>query len=138
MYGVRRLTTEINKDFGCNFNVKRIRRLMRRMGLQSVIRRKRKNYIKSTPQVTAENLLNRDFTAENPNQKWLTDVTEFKYGQDSNHHTQTSFVSFLFTRLLYSHFINWNSQPTVLETTTTQLLQYCANFSKINALYLAD
>ncbi len=56
---------------------------MRRMGLQSVIRRKRKNYIKSTPQITAENLLNRDFTAEKPNQKWLTDVTEFKYGQDS-------------------------------------------------------
>ena len=83
IYGVRRLTTEINKDFGRNFNVKRIRRLMRRMGLQSVIRRKRKNYIKSTPQVTAENLLNRDFAAEKPNQKWLTDVTEFKYGQDS-------------------------------------------------------
>lgn len=37
------------------------------------------NYIKSTPEVTAENVLNRDFTAEAPNEKWLTDVTEFKY-----------------------------------------------------------
>lgn len=69
-------------DFKRNYNVKRIRRLMRRMGLQSVIRRKRKNYIPSTPQVTAENILDRDFSAENPNQKWLTDVTEFKYGRD--------------------------------------------------------
>lgn len=55
---------------------------MRRMGLQSVIRRKRKNYIPSTPKVTADNILNREFKAEMPNQKWLTDVTEFKYGND--------------------------------------------------------
>lgn len=81
IYGVRRLTSEINEDFSCHYNVKRIRRLMRRLGLQSVIRRKRKNYVPSTPQVTAENILNRNFTAANPNEKWLTDVTEFKYGQ---------------------------------------------------------
>lgn len=55
---------------------------MRRMGLQSVIRRKRKNYIPSIPKVTADNILNREFKAEMPNQKWLTDVTEFKYGND--------------------------------------------------------
>ena len=30
------------------------------------------------PQVTAENVLNRDFSAVRPNEKWLTDVTEFK------------------------------------------------------------
>ena len=30
------------------------------------------------PEVTAENVLNREFKADNPNDKWLTDVTEFK------------------------------------------------------------
>jgi transposase InsO family protein len=80
IYGVRRMTQALNRELAINYNVKRIRRLMRRMGLQSVIRRKRKNYIPSTPQVTAENILNRDFSAKRPNQKWLTDVTEFKYG----------------------------------------------------------
>ncbi|MCM3491805.1 IS3 family transposase, partial [Alkalihalophilus marmarensis] len=35
----------------------------------------------STPQHVAENLLNREFTAERQNEKWVTDVTEFKYGQ---------------------------------------------------------
>lgn len=80
IYGVRRMTLALNRELTATYNVKRIRRLMRRMGLQSVIRRKRKNYIPSTPQVTAENILNRDFYAEKPNQKWLTDVTEFKYG----------------------------------------------------------
>lgn len=82
IYGVRRITQALNIEYDCHYNVKRIRRLMRRLGLASVIRRKRKNYIKSTPQVTAENLLSRDFSAEQPNQKWLTDVTEFKYGMD--------------------------------------------------------
>jgi len=48
------------------------------MEVSSVIRRKRKGYIKSTPQITAENALNRKFESEAPNTKWLTDVTEFK------------------------------------------------------------
>jgi transposase InsO family protein len=48
--------------------------------LQAVIRRKRPKYRRSTPEVTAENILNRDFTANNLSEKWLTDVTEFKYG----------------------------------------------------------
>ncbi len=53
---------------------------MRLSGLQSVIRRKRKRYIKSTPQHVAENILNREFIADRPNEKWVTDVNEFKYG----------------------------------------------------------
>lgn len=37
-------------------------------------------YIKSPPEITSENILNRDFNAGNICEKWLTDVTEFKYG----------------------------------------------------------
>ena len=50
------------------------------MGLKSVIRRKRPAYQRSTPEITAENILGRAFTTEKPNEKWLTDVTEMKYG----------------------------------------------------------
>jgi transposase InsO family protein len=53
---------------------------MKLKGIQSVIRRKRKRYARSAPQQVAENLLNRQFHAEAPNEKWLTDVTELKYG----------------------------------------------------------
>ncbi len=52
---------------------------MQILHLKSVCRRKRYNYIPSTPEATAENILNRDFHADKPNEKWLTDVTEFKY-----------------------------------------------------------
>lgn len=51
---------------------------MKSVNMKSVIRKKKKNYTPSTPQITAENLLNREFHADKPNQKWLTDVTEFK------------------------------------------------------------
>lgn len=48
------------------------------LGIKSVIRRKKSKYIKSTAEITAENLLARDFYASKPNEKWATDVTEFK------------------------------------------------------------
>lgn len=51
---------------------------MKSINMRSVIRKKRKHYIQSTPQITAENKLNREFYAKKPNEKWLTAVTEFK------------------------------------------------------------
>lgn len=53
---------------------------MKIKGIQSVIRRKKKRYERSTPLQVAENLLNCKFPAEAPNKKWVTDITEFKYG----------------------------------------------------------
>ncbi|MBO0995928.1 IS3 family transposase [Bacillus sp. SD088] len=80
IYGYRRMKLTLHRKFGKNFNHKRIYRLMNIAGIQSVIRRKKKRYKHTNPQHVAENLLNREFTAENPNEKWVTDVTEFKYG----------------------------------------------------------
>lgn len=66
IYGYRRLKRNSNKKFGKKFNHKRIYRLIKIAGLESVIRRKKKRYVKSTPQYIAENILNRDFNAQNP------------------------------------------------------------------------
>lgn len=82
IYGYRRLTDELNCQYHTHYNEKRIYRLMRLVGLKSVIRRKRPQYQRSTPEVTAANILDRDFTAEALNEKWLTDVTELKYGSE--------------------------------------------------------
>ncbi len=77
--GYRQMTIALNLEHGKQYNHKRIYRLMNILHLKSVCRKKKYNYIKSTPEVTAENILNRDFHADKPNEKWLTDVTEFKY-----------------------------------------------------------
>lgn len=79
--GYRRMTIFLNRQLNSKYNHKRIRRIMIELGLQSVICRKTTGCTRpSKEQMTAENILNRNFTAEKPNQKWLTDVTEFKYG----------------------------------------------------------
>lgn len=81
--GYRQMTIKLNRENDFHVNQKRIYRLMCILNLKSVCRRKKKNYVKSTPQVTAENVLNREFTAYEFGEKWLTDVTEMKYGTSS-------------------------------------------------------
>ena len=78
--GYRQMTIKLRREQKLIINYKRIYRLMRILGLKSVCRKRKHNYIKSTPEVTAENILNRQFKAEHTCEKWLTDVTEFKYG----------------------------------------------------------
>ena len=80
IFGYRRMQLNLRRRFHLTVNKKRVYRIMRAIALQSVIRRKRPNYIRSRPEVTAENILNRNFTAENLNEKWLSDITEFKVG----------------------------------------------------------
>lgn len=78
--GYRQMTIKLNREHDLNVNDKRIYRLMRILNLKSVCRKKKKNYIKSTPEITAENVLGREFYADGFGKKWLTDVTEMKYG----------------------------------------------------------
>ncbi|WP_338062707.1 IS3 family transposase [Virgibacillus halotolerans] len=84
IYGYRRMKLNMDKKFerklGHKLNHKRIYRLMDISKLECVIRKKKKRYKRSVPQHVAENILNRNFLAEHPNEKWVTDVTEFKYG----------------------------------------------------------
>ena len=78
--GYRQMTIKLNREHNLTVNHKRIYRLMKILHLQSVCRRKRKNYVHSVPEITAENILNRAFSANQFGEKWLTDVTEMKYG----------------------------------------------------------
>ena len=78
--GYRRMTRFVNRTLGTNYNKKRIRRLMRILGISSIIRRARGYCTKTSFKNIEENILNRDFTAEAPNQKWCTDVTFLHYG----------------------------------------------------------
>lgn len=78
--GYRQMTIKLNREHNLKVNHKRIYRLMDILQLKSVCRKKRRKYTKSTPEITADNILNRDFTSNKFGEKWLTDVTEMKYG----------------------------------------------------------
>ena len=77
--GYRRMTLYINRLNNKNYSKNRVHRVMKAINIHSVIRRKRKKYQSVAPETTAENILDRDFYATAPNEKWATDVTEFKW-----------------------------------------------------------
>ena len=76
-YGYRRITLELRNQ-GYLVNHKKVYRLMIKLGLKPLKRNKRKySSYKGTVGKTANNLINREFEADRPNEKWYTDVTEF-------------------------------------------------------------
>lgn len=75
-YGYRRITAELNNK-GIIINHKTVSRLMRVMGLRSIIRIKKYKSYKGENGKIAPNVLARNFKALAPNQKWATDITEF-------------------------------------------------------------
>lgn len=79
-YGHRKITSKLC-EAGWVVAKKTVLKLMNQLGLRCTIRRtKRYNSFKGEVGAIAPNLLNRDFTATAPNQKWVTDVTEFAVG----------------------------------------------------------
>ena len=80
-YGYRRITMEM-KNRGYCINHKTVQRLMKELKLECKVRMKKYHSYKGEVGKIAPNLLERDFSTTAPNQKWVTDVTEFAlFGQ---------------------------------------------------------
>ena len=80
-YGYRRITAVLHNRGMC-LNHKTVQRLMKQLGLVCRVRMKKYCSYKGEIGKIAPNLLNRNFHAERPNQKWVTDITEFSlFGQ---------------------------------------------------------
>lgn len=75
-YGYRRITLSLN-DKGFRVNHKKVLRLMRSLGLKSKVRIKKYRSYKGSVGRIAPNHLERNFSAMAPNEKWVTDITEF-------------------------------------------------------------
>jgi len=76
-YGYHRIRDEL-VNRGHRVNHKKVLRIMKEIGLQSVVRMKKYRSYKGTVGKIAPNVLDRNFLAEKPNEKWVTDITEFK------------------------------------------------------------
>ncbi|KWX19420.1 integrase [Mycolicibacterium wolinskyi] len=114
-YGHRRIHAVVS---GRGFVVakKTVLALMRELALICRVRRRRRynSYTGAAGQI-AENLLNRDFSASAPNQKWVTDVTEFRI---ADRKVYLSPVLDLFDRSVVAY--AWSMSPNV-ELTNTSL-----------------
>lgn len=82
VYGYRQIQLFMFQDHGVWMNHKKVLRLMQEMELRSRVRRKYHHSTRSWnigDRVT-KNILERNFQAEAPNQKWVTDVTQYRIG----------------------------------------------------------
>ena len=79
--GYRRINDDLYRKYDIRVNDKRVLRICRVRGIRSTIKYANRGCTRQAvdPQFIAENVLNRKFTADRPNEKWLTDVTEFKW-----------------------------------------------------------
>jgi transposase InsO family protein len=118
--GYRRINNDLRHDHNIHVNDKRVLRICRKKDIKSTIKysnhgctRRAKN-----PQYIAENVLNRDFHAKAPNEKWLTDVTEFKwYEGTETHKVYLSAILDLYDRRIVSFVIGArNDNPLVFKT----------------------
>lgn len=80
-YGHRNIHIELGKQ-GIQLDPKTVLKLMNAIGLTCRVRMKKYRSYRGSVGKIAPNVLERDFSAEKPNQKWVTDVTEFAlFGQ---------------------------------------------------------
>lgn len=76
-YGYRRVSDTVRHQ-GNAISRNTVQKLMGQLGLKSMVRVKKYVSFKGEIGAAAPNALNRDFNAAAPNEKWTTDVTEFK------------------------------------------------------------
>lgn len=115
IYGYRRITMVINRRYEKRYNLKRIRRLMIQLGLKSFIRRSNGYSTKTSFVNIEENILNREFTADKPNEKWVTDITHLKYGFSNK--AYLSAIKDLYDGSIIAYQVgHYNDNPLVMET----------------------
>ena len=113
-YGYRRVHIWLSKQ-GIHHNSKTILRVMQKYNLLSVVRRRKYHYYSQYTH-RYENLLNRDFHADRPNQKWVTDISYI--------HTKQGILYLSIIRDLYDNSI------VAYKTSTTQNIALVLNTIK--------
>ena len=118
--GYRRIKDDLAHDHNLNVNEKRVLRICRSLDIKSTIKYKNNGCTRqaSNPQHIAKNWLNRQFHASMPNEKWLTDVTEFKWYEGTVvHKVYLSAILDLYDRRIVSFVIrDRNDNPLVFDT----------------------
>lgn len=120
--GYRRIRDTLAHDNNICVNDKRILRICRKKKVQSYIKHRYNCCTKPStdPAYIAENVLNREFRAEYLNEKWVTDVSEFKYGTGEDEQKGKIYLSAIIDlcdkRPVAYVYRNCNDNPLVFDT----------------------
>lgn len=83
-YGYRRITLQL-KNEGVHINHKTVQRLMADMGLKAKVKHVKYRSYKGDVGRIAPNVIDRDFKTTGVNQKWATDITEYKINEEKGY-----------------------------------------------------
>ncbi|WP_141523134.1 MULTISPECIES: DDE-type integrase/transposase/recombinase [Bacillus] len=81
-YGHRKVTALLKRKYNYHLNRKTVQKIMQKKSLQCRVKRKRRTWINGESRIVVENLLNRNFQATKPNEKWVTDITYLPFGTE--------------------------------------------------------
>lgn len=108
-FGSRQLAFNLNLDPEVTEHVgrRRVTRLMRELGIECCVRRKKHNRMKQSEQHTKDNVLNQEFDqAKQPDQVWLSDFTQLAYGPHGEYSVKLSGVLDVYSGYLIAHHIS--------------------------------
>ena len=118
--GYRRIRDDLERCHGVRISDKRALRICRSRDIKSTVKYASHGCTRNAanPQYLAENILDRDFHADKPNEKWLTDVTEFKwYEKGEKRKVYLSAILDLYDRRIVAFVIrDSNDNPLVYDT----------------------
>ena len=99
---------------GHQISAEYVSRLMREMGLISVLTTAKKEYLKLREPERKKNLLQQQFTATQPNQRWVSDVSCFKLG---DHYFYVCVIIDLFSRKVIAYKISKRNSTQLITAT---------------------
>ena len=126
-YGYRRVHIWLER-YGIHHNPKTVLRVMNKYSMLAVIRRRR--YVKYGEALHRyPNLLNRNFVADRPNQKWVTDISYIRTGQGFLYLSviRDTTTALLLTRLEQNKRSILSLTPFVLPRGMRRSLQSCSS-----------
>lgn len=124
--GYRRIRDDLDRYYHTPVNDKRTLRICRSLGIQSAVKHAPQGCTRaaSSPRCLAENVLGCRFFADRPNEKWLTDVTEFHYYAGSTmRKLYLSAILDLCDRRIVSYVIRDTNDAALVHSTLDQALK---------------
>lgn len=131
-YGFRRVLEGVKIKYGVTFNHKKVLRIMKKYGLVPKYYKRPKNTVdnRRMEENVKDNLLKRNFSADDANQKWCTDVT---YLIHNGQRAYLSSIIDLYDRKIVSYVISRrNDNKLVIDT----LLQAIAKRKDVSGVIL--
>lgn len=121
-YGYRRITLDLQRKQDFPINHKAVLGLMNKLGIRSVARNPNvyKRYAKSVAHHKYPNLLDRNFVAQKPNQKWVTDIT---YISTTHGWCYLSTIKDLYDGFIVSHVFQRNNTLELVTKTIRQAME---------------